>query len=153
MKWLSKDVDMYLGAKEYVDTVIMPVTGVAFDLGVKQSASANEFITLVAHEIEKQFKGRLLLLPPFTYYAKWDMEQKKNLMLQWKEMLLKENFSFVFFLTADADWKAIEQDLENSLLYLPSLPLEHLEEKYKISMMEEQVSNILTTISQRWRDL
>lgn len=151
MKWVSKDMEMYIGAKEYVDTVIMPLTGIAFQKGIKQSASINDFISIISQEIEKQFKGRVLLLPPFTYSCDWEMETKKKQIMQWKQALEKEGFPFVFFLTSDADWKSIEDELENSLLYLPSLPLESLEEKYKKPMMEEQVSDVLGIISRKWR--
>lgn len=151
MKWITKDMEMYIGAKEYVDTVIMPLVGISFQKGIKQSASANEFISILSQEAELQFKGRVLLLPTLTYASEWGMEQKKQHLLQWKQTLEEEGFPFIFFLTSDAEWKTIENELENHLLYIPSIPLESLDEKYKKPMMEEQVSELLTDISRKWR--
>ncbi|WP_042346400.1 DUF2487 family protein [Bacillus massiliigorillae] len=151
MKWISKDVEMYIGAKEYVDTAIVPLLGITFQNGIKQSASINEFISIISQEIEKQFKGRVLLLPPVTYLNDGEMDMKKQQIYQWKQALEQEGFPFIFFLTSDADWKTIESEIGNSLLYLPSLPLESLDEKYKIPMMEEQVSDVLGIISRKWR--
>lgn len=150
MKWVSKDIEMFVGAKEYVDTAIMPLCGITFKNGIKQSASMNEYVSILSSEIEKQFKGRVLLLPSFTYCQDWDKDYKKDQLIKWKQALEEEKFANIFFLTSDADWKVIEDELENSLLYSPSIPLENLEEKYKQPMMEEQVKNILNIIIHKW---
>ena len=71
MKWIPQDTEMFLGAREYVDTVIMPLIGITFQDYVKQSASINEFITIISRQVEQQFKGRVLLLPPLTYCNDW----------------------------------------------------------------------------------
>ncbi|MGN1402444.1 MAG: YpiF family protein [Bacillus sp. (in: firmicutes)] len=151
MKWNTKDIELYVQSKEYIDTALIPLTGFTFQGGIKQSASANEFIHILANEIEKQFKGRVLLLPTLSYCDDWTREEKASLVNQWSKALEDERFKHVFFLTSDAEWKAMEEVFEDSLLWTAALPLEHLEEKYKKPMVEEQVNEVLHKIIQKWR--
>jgi len=151
MRWIPKDAEMFLGAREYVDTVIMPLIGITFQNHVKQSASINDFITIISRQVEQQFKGRLLLLPPLTYCNEWSKQERLNMLIKWKNSL-EEQFVHVFFLTADVEWKTIETELGQSLLWTPPIPLEHLEEKHKKPIMEEQVKHLLTTIGQKWKN-
>ncbi len=151
MKWIPQDTEMFLGAREYVDTVIMPLIGITFQDHVKQSASINEFITIISRQVEQQFKGRVLLLPPLTYCNDWSKQDRLDVALKWKNSL-EEQFAHVFFLTSDVEWKTIETELGQSLLWTTPIPLEHLEEKFKKPMMEEQVKPLLTIISQKWKN-
>ena len=151
MKWIPQDTEMFLGAREYVDTVIMPLIGITFQDYVKQSASINEFITIISRQVEQQFKGRVLLLPPLTYCNDWFKQDRLDVALKWKNSL-EEQFAHVFFLTSDVEWKTIEMELGQSLLWTTPIPLEHLEEKYKKPLMEEQVKPLLTVISQKWKN-
>lgn len=151
MKWIPQDAEMFLRAREYVDTVIMPLIGIAFQGHVKQSASINDYITILSRQVEQQFKGRVLLLPPLTYCNDWLKEDRLDILLKWKNSL-EEQFAHVFFLTSDVDWKTIETELGKGLLWTTPIPLEHLEEKYKQSMMEEQVKSLLMEISQKWKN-
>ena len=59
MKWTAKDLDMYVQAKEYVDTLLIPLVPLSFGERIKKSGSMNEFITILSMEIEKQMKGRI----------------------------------------------------------------------------------------------
>ena len=78
MKWVSKDIETYLSAKEYVDTAVIPLFTVSFGNEMKQSASSAEFITLLTNYLERQFTGRLMLFPPFTYLKTDDLEEVFN---------------------------------------------------------------------------
>lgn len=151
MKWIPQDAEMFLGAREYVDTVIMPLVGITFQEHVKQSTSINDYITILSRQVEQQFKGRVLLLPPLTYCNDWVKQDRLDILLKWKDSL-EEQFSHVFFLTSDVEWKTVEMELGQSLLWTTPIPLEHLEEKYKQPMMEEQVKPLLTIISQKWKN-
>ena len=52
MKWIAKDIEMFDGAREYVDTALVPLVGISFSEGIKQSASTSEYITILSNEIE-----------------------------------------------------------------------------------------------------
>ena len=151
VKWIPQDAEIFLGAREYVDTVIMPLIGITFQGHVKQSASIHDFITIISRQVEQQLKGRLLLLPPMTYCNDWSRQECLEMLLNWKKSL-EEEFAHVFFLTSDVEWKTIEAELGQSLLWTTPIPLEYLDEKNKKPMMEEQVKPLLTKISQKWEN-
>ncbi|MGM9928159.1 MAG: YpiF family protein [Bacillus sp. (in: firmicutes)] len=153
MKWIPKDLEMYNQAKEYVDTLIIPLHGITFNGGMNQSASNVEFISVISQQIEKQFKGRVLLLPAVNYYHGWAEEEKKEMILRWEGIVDKDKFPHVFFLTSDVFWKESEVVFDESLIWIPSIPLESLEDKYKKSVVEKETKNILDIIIRKWRNM
>ncbi|WHZ01533.1 YpiF family protein [Neobacillus sp. YX16] len=152
MKWVSKDIETYLTAKEYVDTAVIPVISVSFGDEMMQSASSAEFITLLTSYLERQFTGRLLLLPPFTYLKSDHPEDIIQQMKKWEENIEKNEFKHIFYITSESDWKIYEKELIGSLIWLPSLPLEHLNDQQKISMIESQVKQLLSLFTQKWQE-
>jgi hypothetical protein len=152
MKWVSKDIETYLTAKEYVDTAVIPVISVSFGDEMMQSASSAEFITLLTSYLERQFTGRLLLLPPFTYLKSDHPEDIIQQMKKWEENIEKNEFKHIFYITSESDWKIYEKELTGSLIWLPTLPLEHLNDQQKISMIESQVKQLLSLFTQKWQE-
>ncbi|MBK5462902.1 DUF2487 family protein [Peribacillus sp. TH16] len=96
MKWTAKDLDMYIQSKEYVDTVLIPLVPITFGSQIKQTGSMNEFLTILSSEIEKQMKGRILLMPTFHYLS--DEEDKIDLLKRWTNKVKENNFKHIFFL-------------------------------------------------------
>jgi hypothetical protein len=152
MKWVSKDIETYLTAKEYVDTAVIPLYGVSFGNEMRQSASGAEFITLLTSYLERQFTGRLLLLPPFTYLKSDHPEDIVQQLKKWEENIEKNETKHIFYITSESDWKIYEKELKGSLIWLPSLPLEHLNDQQKISMIESQVKQLLSLFTQKWNE-
>jgi hypothetical protein len=152
MKWVSKDIETYLTAKEYVDTAVVPLFSVSFGSDLKQSASNAEFISLLSSYLERQFTGRMLLLPPFTYLNTKNPEEKLNELKKWEENIIVNEFKHIFYITSESDWKLYETQLEGSLIWLPSLPLEHLNDSQKVSMIESQVKQLLNLFTQKWHE-
>jgi hypothetical protein len=152
MKWVSKDIETYSTAKEYVDTAVIPLYSVSFGNEMKQSASNAEFITLLTTYLERQFTGRLLLVPPFTYLKSDNQEDILQQLKKWEENIEKSEFKHIFYITTEIDWKNFEKQLTGSLIWLPSLPLEHLNDSQKISMVESQVKQLLSLFTQKWHE-
>jgi hypothetical protein len=152
MKWVSKDIETYSTAKEYVDTAVIPIYSVSFGNEMKQSASNAEFITLLTTYLERQFTGRLLLVPPFTYLKSDNQEDILQQLKKWEENIEKSEFKHIFYITTEIDWKNFEKELTGSLIWLPSLPLEHLNDSQKITMVESQVKQILSLFTQKWHE-
>lgn len=153
MKWIPKDIQTFIEAREYVDTVLVPLYGISFAEGISKSAASTEFISIISQQVERQFKGRVLMLPGVTYCKDWTEEEKMKFILQWKSTLETEKFPFIFFLTVDEYWKLYTDQLGNSLILTPFIPLEDLEERYKKTVVEEEVSNILNKIIHKWRNI
>ena len=56
-----------------------------------------------------------------------------------------------FFLTSDSDGKRSRINSVIGLIWVPSIPLENLDEQYKHSIMEDQVKQLLNVIVQKWQ--
>lgn len=150
MKWTAKDLDMYMQSKEYVDTVLIPLVPLSFKGQMKQTGSMNEFLTILSLEIEKQMKGRILLLPTFHYLS--DEMDKVERLKRWANEVKENNFEHVFFLTSDFEWKKEERELENNLVWIPAIPLEGLEIEQAREMINQQVPQILDIFSYNWKN-
>lgn len=152
MKWESKDMDVYLTAKEYVDTAVLPLLPVSFGEDMKQVVGMGEFISLLMPQLEKQFKGRIFLLPQYPYLKTSEEGKRISDLHDWVTHLRNHGFKHIFFITSDSDWKAGEDKLNGELIWLPSIPLENMEEKYKRTILEEQVKQLLQLIIQKWQN-
>lgn len=150
MKWTSADIEMYKKAAEYVDTVILPLFPIAFEEDMKSFAGMAEFAGLLTSQLEKQFKGRILLLPGFSYMKNHD--ENLDTLKRWETSLLDKQFKYVFYVTCDSSWKQHEKDLAGALIWLPSIPLEHMQEHQKVSIVEDQVKQLMGLFTQKWNE-
>lgn len=152
MKWISQDIDMFLKEKQYVDTVVMPLLPVSFGEDIKQSVAMTEFISLLSVQLERQFRGRLIMLPGYSYLRTVPEDRLVNSIKEWEEELKVQGFKHIFHLTSDSLWKGLESSLEGGVIWLPSLPLEHMDENYKNSILEDQVKQLLNLFVQKWQN-
>jgi hypothetical protein len=150
VKWTIKDLEVYLQEKEYVDTAIIPLVPFTLSTNVKMTVSMGEFIHIIANEIERQFKGRVFLFPPFTYLAAEGMDEKINRITAWSNELKANGMKHIFYMTADAEWKAIETRIPGTLIWLPAIPLEHVDEKYKHQLIGDQISQLMNVFIAKW---
>ncbi|MGD7045427.1 YpiF family protein [Jeotgalibacillus proteolyticus] len=150
MLWNAKEIGLYLKEKAYIDTVIVPMIPLSFSDRTRQEAEQAEFITLLTSLLEKQFKGRMLLVPPFTYLSGQGKGEAEKLQ-EWIKELEANEFEHVFCLTSDSEWKEYEQELGGKLIWMPSIPLEHMEEKYKRKIIDDQVNQLVKLIVQKWQ--
>ncbi len=148
LKWISNDVDSYSQSKEYIDTAIVPLMAVTVGSDLKNIVSKGEFISLVSTDLERQLKGRVFLFPSYSYLKK--SENVIENLIEWKTELQQE-FKHVFFLTSDDGLKEIKNEhLEGELIWLPTIPLEHMDENLKRKLLQDQVEQILNILLQSW---
>jgi hypothetical protein len=150
MKWNNEDIELYLQSKEYVDTVLLPLLPISFDERIKQSANMTDFISTLSVQLERQFRGRLILLPGFAYITSRDGDKHYNELLSWEEEIVEAGFKHVFYLTSDSGWKNFETNLKGDLIWLPSIPLGQMDAQYKNSILEDQVKQLLHVCIQKW---
>ena len=68
MIYKVSDVEQFQAQKEFIDTAIVLLVQLDFsELGMKQTGSASEYLMSLTTFVEQQFRGRLMLLPPFSY--------------------------------------------------------------------------------------
>lgn len=151
MKWVPTDIETFAKSPEYVDTAVIPLLPVSFDESIKESATMAEFTTLLTSQLERQLQGRILLIPGFSY-LKAKKQEALNVLVQWEQEMLDKQFKHVFFVTSEYDWKQHEASLKGTLLWIPSLPLQHMDEKSKVSVMEDQVRQLMNLFIQKWRE-
>jgi hypothetical protein len=150
MNWNGKDVETYFKEKQFVDTAIIPLLPLRFDEGgMKQAAQQGEFIQLLSTYLEKQFKGRLFLFPPFSYLEQ--EKEKGERLRRWEEQCKQQGFVHVFYLTSDPEWKTYEDILQGTVLWVPSVPLEHVDRQFKHSLMDDQVKQLIQLIVHKWQ--
>lgn len=152
MKWETKDIDTYLRAKEYVDTAIIPLVPIIWGDEMKSIVSMGEFISIISEQLERQFHGRIVLLPAFTYTNGELIEERIKRLENWHDLLINGGFRHVVLLTSDVKWKENEQDLQGSLIWLPTIPLEHLEHDIKHDVMTEQIKQLIPILTNKWQN-
>ncbi|MCQ6273889.1 YpiF family protein [Bacillus sp. V3B] len=151
MKWNTEDIDVYIKAKEYVDTIVLPLYPISLDDQIKKTAEMTEFITLLSGQLERQFKGRLMMLPGFTYLKSKSEDELYKDLLEWEKEFFENDFKHVYYITSDSDWKKIENNLEGSLIWLPTIPLQQMDEHYRNTILEDQVKQLFSLFVQRWQ--
>ncbi|MGG1675149.1 YpiF family protein [Neobacillus sp. NRS-1170] len=152
MKWIPQEVETYLNAKEYVDTAVVPLYSVSVGGEMKQSAAAAEFITLLTTHLERQFTGRIVLFPPFTYLKNDRTEKVFNELLNWESSIFQSEFKHVFYITSEIDWRESLEKLKGSLIWLPAIPLDQMSDSQKLTIIDSQVKQLLTLFTQKWHE-
>lgn len=91
LKWIVKDVEQFEQAREYVDTGVIPLLSISAAKEMKTVVEQGEFIELLSMELEREYKGRVLLLPAFTYLVESQKMKKvvcKNGQIIYKSKVL-----------------------------------------------------------------
>jgi hypothetical protein len=150
VKWVLSDVDVYNQSKEYVDTAVIPLIPVSLGSEFKSTVSKGEFITYVTVELERQLKGRVFLFPSFSY-----LKNSKSVIenvIEWKTEIQRE-FKHVIFLSSDESLKGNNSEqLKGHLIWLPSVPFEHMDESLMKKLLQDQVEQILNILLQSWNN-
>ncbi|MBD1381690.1 DUF2487 family protein [Metabacillus arenae] len=144
MKWTAADVEVFNQSKEYIDTVIIPILSVTGSRELKSTVSKGEFITQITQELERQLTGRIFLYPPLTFIKSDD--HIENRLIEWKKEL-ENQFKHVLFLTSE---EKLKEDKDKSVIWIPAVPLEHLSEKLKGNLFQDQIEQILNILLQYW---
>ncbi|CAM3056963.1 DUF2487 domain-containing protein [Filibacter tadaridae] len=146
MNWTTKDMDTYLQQKEYIDTLIVPLLKVETKPELlKNSSSSSEFLMYLTTFLETQFKGRMMLMPPFIYTQSTNLSTfSETLTVDLADM----PFKHIFFITTDAQWLSVE--IKGQVIWLPSIPLESMDEKLRQTIIEDQLRQVLPRFTEVW---
>lgn len=152
MKWIKKDVEKYIEAKEYVDTVVIPVQSfqVSNDEQLVKDTFSGEVLAIYANEIEKELSGRLLLTPTYIYNKSSDITNEVSRLNEWVDDIKEQPFEHVFLLTLDLDLKKEEKNLDGNLLWFPGLSPTDLQAQESVQMIRSQIEQISELIRSYW---
>lgn len=146
MNWTTKDMDIYLQQHDYIDTLLVPLLKInTHPERMKSSSSETEFLMHLTNFIETQFKGRMMLMPPFSYTQATDLQSMAHTL---SEDLHLMPFKHIFYLTTDSEWKSVE--IKGEVIWLPALPLESMDKQLKQSIIEDQLRQVLPQLTKKW---
>lgn len=151
MKWKSKQVKQYEEAKEYVDTIILPLVPFEF-LGedAAKTALQNEIMTIFVREIEQNLTGRVFQFPQYYYLKDKDLSQEVDRLNKWIQTNQNEWIEHVILLTFDSQWKQFEKDLKGTLLWVPAMYSGDLESEEVTNIMNDQIKELIKLIQSYW---
>lgn len=149
MYFNANDVTSFLAQKDFIDTAIVPL--VSIDLSsekMKQSGAEVDFVMSLTSFIEQQFKGRLLVMPPFSYMTNLKNDEFPQ---QLEAQLHNAGFKHVFFITCDHYWTKSEEKV--NIVWLPAIPLESMDASVKKSILEDQLRQVILMLSTKWAQI
>ncbi|MBJ7993497.1 YpiF family protein [Bacillus cereus] len=149
MKWIVKDVEQFEQAREYVDTGIIPLLSISAAKEMKMVVEQGEFIEALSMELEREYKGRVLLLPAFTYLVESQKNEKDRLQ-EWTDHLQRQGFKHIAYVTSDFSWKEDMRDGQGDLFWFPSLSLEQFSDQAKREVIRAHIKNIMEMLEERW---
>jgi hypothetical protein len=152
MKWKMKDTDVYLASRAFVDTLLIPLLPFSLDQSFKTHVNEGDYALMLCDELERQLQGRLFLAPPFTYHDGEEPDAKARRLSAWTSHAAGEGkFSHVFYLTSDVAWKEQENILDGTLIWLPAIPVESMDEEMKHQLINGQAKPLFQIIFSKWQ--
>lgn len=146
MHFNVKDLEQFQAQKQFIDTAIVPLVHIDLtDGGMQQSGSAVDYLLSLANFIEQQFRGRLVLLPPFSYTTNLRDEQFPSKL---KEELLENGFKTIVFISCDHYWQIFKDEL--NIIWMPAIPLESMDKAIKQRILEDQLKQIIPVLTNAW---
>ncbi|HLR01450.1 MAG TPA: DUF2487 family protein [Virgibacillus sp.] len=153
MKWVQSDLLQYKSAKEYVDTLLIPLIPfqLSSDRTFEKDAFQKETMNLLVQEVERGLKGRIFLTPGYYYLPSKELDHDEVPRLnRWIQNCEAQPFEYPFLITFDATWKKFENDLDGTLLWLPGLDSGNLNSEEMQSVVKGQAKQIIELIRTYW---
>ena len=150
MKWIGEDIESYVKQKEYIDTIILPLYPISFTSSIETTVEMTEYISFITVLLEKQFKGRLLLLPGYSYLKNLEGEMPVEDLLKWEEEIMNSGSKHLFYLTCDSEWKKVENSLQGSLIWVPTTSIHKMDAKQRNTHLEDQIKQLSFVFTEKW---
>lgn len=142
-------MNIYLEAKEYVDTLLLPLIAIDWEGDPKHSLLISEYVLAISAAIEKYFTGRVFQVPAFTYVLD-EGEEKITRLLAWEKYFHTNGFKHLIYVTGDDNWKHGQNQSEHLFICLPEMGLEDLDEKGRNDSFGIFVQESISLIKDKW---
>ncbi|MFD1065238.1 DUF2487 family protein [Oceanobacillus locisalsi] len=152
MKWTSVDLQKYEQAKEYVDTVIVPLAPFqigALDASAKQ-ADQYDVLTLLSRELEKELMGRIMLTPIYTYMNTAEKSEEAERLNKWSSHLKEQPFNHILYISFDPAWRKVADSLDGEFIWLPSIPLKDADSGAVKGLIRDQTMQTAELVKSFW---
>lgn len=152
MKWNKIDLERYMEAKEYVDTILIPLFPFQLSRGqeIAKMAFQSEVLAILLNELEKELTGRVMLSPAYHYLKSEIKDNEIKRINEWIQDAKTQPFTHVFLVTFDAGWKKRESALNGSLLWVPIPHSGDIHSKELAVTIHDQVGQIGELIQSYW---
>lgn len=151
MRWTIRSIEAYMKEKDYVDTAVVPLVPVNWRSEIKSTVEFGEFAVLLVDGLEQQLRGRVIHFPPFTYLKAEDAHLRLERLNAWKQELLENGLKHVFFITSDPEWKTMDNEAGDSLIWMPAVPLEYMSGENREEILGSQIKQLLQIILSKWQ--
>lgn len=152
MKWNPEDLKQYVQAKEYIDSIIIPLQ--AFQLSdeaaLSKDAYQKQVLSIFVNDIEKELSGRVLLTPTYNYFKFANKEEEVIRLNEWITNIKTQPFTNIFLLTFEPTWKKVEKSIDGELIWLPGIGSGDLQDKETITLIRNQVEQISELLRSYW---
>ena len=146
VKFNVHDMMIFQQQKDFIDTAIVPLVHLDFSVPkLLQSSAAANYLFALTNYIEQQFKGRVVLLPPVCYTT---LLRSKELIQNVHSELENAGFKHVFYMTSDVCWRNLGEG--HSIIWMPAIPLESMDDNIRSSILEEQFKQIVPQMITEW---
>lgn len=151
VRWNATDLEKYKEAKQYIDTVIIPLQKFQIEQETKlaEEAFQREVLSLFSFEIERELSGRVLLTPEFNYISS-HLENEIERLNQWIVELTKQPFKTVILMTFDANWNKFSENINGKLLWVPSIHTGDINSPEMKTIINGQIQQISELIRSYW---
>lgn len=152
MKWKTDDLKKYIQAKEYIDTIIIPVQPIHFsdESNLEKDSFLRESLAIFSNDIEQELSGRVMLTPTYNYIKSTDLSDEVTRLNEWIKEVKKQPFTTIFILTFEIAWKKTESEIEGNLLWLPGISSGDITSKETTTLIRNQVEQISELIRSYW---
>ncbi|ASK63345.1 hypothetical protein CFK37_14860 [Virgibacillus phasianinus] len=155
MRWVQKDLLQYIEAKEFVDTIIIPLAPfhLSNDSELQKSGFQSEALSILMNEIERDLAGRVMVTPTYAYLKGADKQIEIDRLNKWQDDVSNQPVNHIFFLTFDSTWKKHERLLNGTLLWLPGLQSGDLYSAEMQTVVHDQVNELSELIRSYWETM
>ena len=148
MIWIEKDLKQVIENKEFIDTVLVPLTPISFNEQDVKLANQVEDLGILLNELERQYRGRVIVTPPFSYLI--NESNKVERLNEWGNMFRENGMKNIFFVTCDFEWKGLETDFTDNIMWIPSLDLASFDMMTQKTIVSKHIEHLITIFSKKW---
>lgn len=156
MKWTQDDLDVFHKEKDFIDTVLIPVLPIRWGNEMGRTVLEGRFTTILSEEAERHLTGRMILSPPFTYLKHRPFDETLRALKEWIKEMRTDGVKLIVCLASDPQWNQTTHECEEDgvlNVWLPALPLDHLDPKHKQDYLDDNVGQIMKKITNAWSAL
>lgn len=140
MLYNQNDLKVLKDEIEFIDTAVIPFASMDMDTNAPVHAGNLELLQIVSVQLEKQFKGRLLITPPLMTIGK-----ETALLKTYSHQLRDYGFKKIVVLTH------IQTELEDmDKIRLNEIPMENMSDDMKMEMINDEVKNVMKSVISIW---